>query len=219
MIVAASVLLVTSSMVFTGIYKDLIFLRRVQSKTVTVDQAAIDRLTEAAEKSFETKEQYQTLDILEEHKAYGNAEKVLRNMMKTDSTAGSKQKISFSRNQIILRLARNSFKAGWLDKAIDRYNQYLLAVPEDYDVRGEFAGILLAAGKKDQSLEQYQKLVKLQSDRIEWLLLLASAATSGYDKKTESGQKYITIADSALRKALLLDENPLIYKKLIQILS
>lgn len=217
--IVAWFLLVLTALIFTGIYKDLVFLRRIQFKTMEVDGAAIERLTKAAEKSFKPREQYQTVDILEEHKAYGNAEKVLRNMMKTDSTAGPIEKVSVSRDQIILRLARNSFKAGWLDKAIDRYNQYLLAVPDDYDVRGEFAGILLTVGEKDQSLEQYQKLVKLQSDRIEWLLLLASAATSGYDKKTESGQKYITIADSALRKALLLDDNPLIYKKLVQILS
>ncbi len=216
-IATALILFTVSILMFTGVYDDLIFLRKVQGNTEPVSPAAIDRLTIAAQESFEVKEKFQTVDILEEHKQYANAEKVLNNILETDSASKSKQEIKIAKEGIILRLARNSFKAGWTDKSVAGYEQYLAMVPEDYDVQGEFAGVLLTAGRKDDSIAQYQKLTQIEADQVQWWVSLASAATSGYDGNAEDKQKYLVIARDALDKALSLEESPHIYNKLAQL--
>ena len=216
-IATALVLFTVSILMFTGVYDDLIFLRKTQAGTEPVNPTAIDRLTIAAQESFKVKEKFQTVDILEEHKEYANAEKVLNNILETDSASKAKQEIQIAKEGIILRLARNSFKAGWADKAVAGYERYLAMVPEDYDVQGEFAGVLLTAGRKDDSIAQYQKLTQIEADRVQWWLSLASAATSGYDGNAEDKQKYLVIAQDALDKALSIEESPQVYNKLAQL--
>lgn len=61
---------------------------------------------------------------------------------------------------LLLMAARNAAKAGWINKATQRYTAYLKEKPEDKDIIIEFADFLQDSGKYLKAAEQYDSLIK-----------------------------------------------------------
>ena len=61
---------------------------------------------------------------------------------------------------LFLMAARNAAKAGWADKAIQRYDAYLKKNPEDKDARLEFADYLQDHGYYEKAGIHYDILIQ-----------------------------------------------------------
>ncbi|HHT9137098.1 MAG TPA: tetratricopeptide repeat protein [Candidatus Wunengus sp. YC60] len=92
---------------------------------------------------------------------------------------------------ILLMAARNAAKAGWTNKAIQRYEAYLKEKPEDRDVELELADFLQDSGKYLKAAEHYDSLIKkmrkiseVKDDFTKKLLL--SAARNAVKNKNEN---------------------------------
>jgi len=78
------------------IYHDFIILRQAQAGKLAISKPLINRLSSAAAKSFDPKEQYEVLDILLREKQYEKADVILRSMITDNSTETlSRQKGQF----------------------------------------------------------------------------------------------------------------------------
>ncbi|MEP9411799.1 MAG: tetratricopeptide repeat protein [Candidatus Brocadia sp.] len=61
---------------------------------------------------------------------------------------------------LLLLAARNAAKAGWINKALQRYKAYLQEKPEDMDVELELADFLQDSGKYLKAAAHYDSLIK-----------------------------------------------------------
>jgi len=123
------------------------------------------------------------------------------------------------RETILLRLARNATNAGWYDKAIIHYREYLSVRQLDQAARSELAGLLLKTGQKDASVKEYQELIRQQPQQEKWLFSLADAALTEPEPDQRPDRAYLQIAQETLRQALTLKEDQRTRKKLAQVHS
>jgi tetratricopeptide (TPR) repeat protein len=77
---------------------------------------------------------------------------------------------------LLLAAARNAAKLGKYDLALSRFEDYFRRFGEDFEVRKEYAGILVEAGRSRQALRIYQSLLARKPNDRDLRLILADVA-------------------------------------------
>ncbi len=211
-ILIVPIIAIVSNIIFSEIYEDYIILRNVQASRLEVTDPIVQKLEAATEGSFGSKEKYEVLNILMDNNKFTEVDGILNSLVSNEFSD------HLESGQLLLMLCRNSFKAGWYDKSINYYRQYLEEYPEGHNIRNEFAGVLLESGQKDLSIAQYQKLIDLNPEYPEMYDLLADAAST--EEETDKPQEYyFHIAEQAIKKSLELKPDREKWKKLVVLLS
>ncbi|MDE0903891.1 MAG: tetratricopeptide repeat protein [Planctomycetota bacterium] len=65
--------------------------------------------------------------------------------------------------ELLLRSARNALALGHLGEALDLFDSYLLQLPDDQEVRIEYAGLLVREGKLAGAREMYEEAIIMKS--------------------------------------------------------
>lgn len=186
--------------VFSKINESMLLLRDVQAGEIVPDEDALDELASKAMESFDRREQYEVVEVLEAYDSFAQNDAVLTAIHNSAAD-------DVARDTIILRLARNAANAGWFDKSANRYREYLDIHPSHIIARAELAGLLLAARRRDESIDEYRALIERQPARSEWLLRLADAALAGVEAAHVPEPYYLQQAYIALQRAFELDDN------------
>ncbi len=108
-------------------------------------------------------------------------------------------------SSLLLAAARNAARAGWTNKAIQRYKAYLKEKPEDMDVELELADFLQDTGKYRKAAGHYDSLIKKMGkiseakDDFTKKLLLGAARNAVKGKNENAAIEYY-------KQVLLLDK-------------
>ncbi len=204
-------LMAASVVLFHNVYGPVIFLRAVQAGELPVTDESLDRLGDAAARGMNLKDRYEVVNLLEDHQKHEQVEVVLQ------SIGEDSDHDTIDKDRIVLHLARNAVKAGWYEKAINRYRSYLKANPGDDDVRGEMAGVLLISGEKEEAIVEYQALADAHPDAARWLLLLADAALTTETTDTQPEMVHLEMAAEALRRAIGIEDTRLTRVRLAEV--
>jgi len=100
--------------------------------------------------------------------------------------------------EILLRAARNSVAMGDLTEALTRFETLLRLTPHADDVRFEYAGLLLQAGKLSAGRRQLERLVAQQPDVGKYRLALADVLLRLKDYKAARDQLRGLLGDEQL---------------------
>lgn len=66
--------------------------------------------------------------------------------------------------ELLLRSARNAEALGNLAEALDLFDSYLLQLPDDHEVRVEYAGLLVREGRMGRAKEMYEESIAVRPD-------------------------------------------------------
>ncbi len=64
--------------------------------------------------------------------------------------------------ELLLRSARNALALGNLAEALDLFDSYLLQLPDDQEVRVEYAGLLVREGRMGRAKEMYEEAIAVR---------------------------------------------------------
>ena len=117
--------------------------------------------------------------------------------------------------QILIGAARNAVHLGDDSAALERYENALKLVPDNDEVRMEYAGILFKARQVDKASQEYSTLLKKYPDRPELIrslvdtLLATGDLSRAGDVLSEALKKFPTRLDFAIDLARIeaLDNN------------
>ena len=103
------------------------------------------------------------------------------------------------RSDIFRKLAENAMSAGaesegiarveWFRKSEAYFLSCLEITPSNYVVRGAFANLLLQMNRPEESLQNYQELLKDKEDNLGWLISASLAAAAA--KQFHLAERYI----------------------------
>jgi Flp pilus assembly protein TadD len=82
---------------------------------------------------------------------------------------------------LLLAAARNAYKQGNFDQALSRFEEYFRRYGDDREVRKEYAGILVQAGRVAEALRTYRQLLAYKPDDRELRLVVADVAVLAKD--------------------------------------
>ena len=85
---------------------------------------------------------------------------------------------------VLLGAARNAVKQHNWDQAIARFQEYFNRYGDDFDVRKEYAGVLVQAGRLREALAEFQRLAARKPGDRDLLVSLADAAVQAREYRT-----------------------------------
>ncbi len=128
------------------------------------------------------------------------AEPVKPSAPKGESSTEASHYVANRRAEILLRAARNSVAMGDLPQALERFDELLRLEPDNEQVRYEYGGLLLQAGRLADGRRQLEHLVSGDGDVGEYRLALGNLLMRLKDYQPAREQFRALLSDPRLRR-------------------
>ena len=111
-----------------------------------------------------------------------------------------------SEQELLLRSARNALALGHLGEALDLFDSYLLQLPDDQEVRIEYAGLLVREGKLPRAREMYEEAITMRPTDTELRRSLADVFIMGgeYSEAVKQLEEVVILQPDDLDAAAML---------------
>jgi tetratricopeptide (TPR) repeat protein len=94
---------------------------------------------------------------------------------------------------LLLAAARNAVARGEIVEAIGRFEEYLQIYPDDREVRGEYAGLLVQVDRYKAAVEEYRKLLADEPDNLTLIVSLADVYLVMKDYRKAAAQLLLAL--------------------------